>query len=49
MAPSEFWELSPTEFWHIHAAKLPPKMYGKLTEYEVDRLEQMLDEALDNV
>ena len=45
MAPSEFWELTPHEFWIIHKAKLPPKMYGKMSESEADRLLKMMDNA----
>lgn len=44
MAPSEFWELSPTEFWIIYNGKLPPKMYGKMTEAEAESLVQMMKE-----
>ena len=44
MAPSEFWELSPTEFWMIYNAKSPPKMYGKMSEDEAERLVQMMEE-----
>ena len=44
IAPSEFWELSPTEFWIIYNGKLPPKMYGKMTESEVDDLIEMMEE-----
>ena len=44
IAPSEFWELSPTEFWIIYNGKLPPKMYGKMTEAEVDDLIEMMEE-----
>tara|TARA_R110000765_G_scaffold140594_1_gene241154 strand:+ start:330 stop:512 length:183 start_codon:yes stop_codon:yes gene_type:complete len=43
MAPSEFWELSPTEFWIIYEAKLPPKMYGKMSEAEAERLIKMME------
>lgn len=42
VSPSEFWEMSPTEFWIIYDAKLPPKMYGKMHESEVSRLEKMM-------
>jgi hypothetical protein len=44
IAPSEFLKMSPTEFWLIYDAKLPPKMYGKMTENEVERLVQMMEE-----
>ena len=47
MAPSEFWAITPTEFWLIYAAKKPPKMYGKLSEDEVEMLERFLDEEQD--
>lgn len=42
--PREFWDMCPDEFWLIHAAKKPPKMYGRLSEDEVERLESFLDE-----
>ena len=45
MAPSEFWELSPTEFWLIYEAKLPPKNIGGMTENHTERLTEMLEEA----
>lgn len=35
MAPSEFWNLTPTEFYWILDAKQPVKMFGKMTEHEV--------------
>ena len=36
--------MSPTEFWLVYAAKKPPKMYGRLSEEEAERLEKFLDE-----
>ena len=44
MAPSEFWELSPTEFWIIYNGKLPPKMYGKMSESEAEELLALMNE-----
>jgi hypothetical protein len=35
MRPEDFWSLTPTEFWWLFDAKLPVKMYGSMTEYEV--------------
>lgn len=45
MAPSEFWELSPTEFWLIYEAKIPPKKIGGMSEEQTDTLTDMLEEA----
>jgi len=47
MAPSEFWELSPTEFWLIYESKLPPKKIGGMSVEQVDELTEMLEEAED--
>jgi hypothetical protein len=44
IAPSEFWLMCPVEFWLVYAAKKPPKMYGRLSEDEVERLTDFLDE-----
>jgi len=40
MAPSEFWGLTPAEFYWILEAKRPLRMYGRMTEYEVDEIYQ---------
>jgi hypothetical protein len=44
MSPRDFWELSPTEFWIIYNGKLPPKMYGNMSEVEAERLVEMMEE-----
>lgn len=38
MTPREFWRLHPTEVHWIVEAKTPPKMYGSLTQNDVDEL-----------
>jgi len=38
MRPSEFWSLSPGEFWWMLEANKPPVMYGDMTENEVASL-----------
>lgn len=38
MQPSEFWQLTPTEFYWILDAKKPVEMYGRMTEFEVDEI-----------
>jgi len=45
MAPSEFWELSPTEFWLIYEAKTPVERIGGMVEDKTDILTEMLEEA----
>lgn len=36
--------MSPTEFWLVYDAKLPPKMYGRMTEEEAERLVKMMED-----
>lgn len=43
--PSEFYAMSPTEFWLIYETKLPPKNIGGMSEEHVDQLTEMLEEA----
>jgi len=45
VSPSDFWEMSPTEFWLIYEAKLPPKNIGGMSEEQADTLTEMLEEA----
>ena len=45
MAPGEFWELSPTEFWLIHEAKTPVKKTGGMTDEEIENLNDLFEEA----
>ncbi len=45
MAPSEFYDMSPTEFWLVYEAKIPPKKIGGMSENHVDELTEMLEEA----
>ena len=44
IAPSEFMQMSPTEFWLVYDAKLPPKMYGRMSEEEAERLVKMMED-----
>ena len=37
--------MSPTEFWLIYEAKLPPKNIGGMPENQTERLTEMLEEA----
>jgi len=38
MRPKDFWSLTPDEFWwHVELRK-PVKMYGKMTEQEVEQI-----------
>jgi len=37
--------MSPTEFWLIYEAKLPPKTIGGMSEEHTDILTEMLEEA----
>jgi len=37
--------MSPTEFWLIYEAKLPPKNIGGMSEDQTERLTEMLEEA----
>jgi len=36
--PLDFWAMSVQDWWWLHDAKKPPKMYGSITESDVDRL-----------
>jgi len=38
MAPSEFWSLTPAEFYWILEAKKPVTMYGTMSEHEVEAI-----------
>ena len=43
---SDFWQMTPSEFWLIHDAK-SPKKYGRLREDEAERLLENLEQAED--
>lgn len=36
MRPKDFWRLTPAEFWWLADARKPVKMYGSMTEAEVE-------------
>jgi hypothetical protein len=40
MAPSEFWRMSPSEWWWYYEAKLPPEMKKPKTDWRgmIDQL-----------
>lgn len=44
LSPRDFWESNPTQFWWIAEARQPIKMFGKMTQPEV---EQIYDETYD--
>ncbi len=47
LRPVEFWSLAPIEFWWMVEARTPVKMYGSMTEAEVDELYQATFDRLD--
>lgn len=44
VTPKQFWQLHPIEFWLLVDAHKPVRMYGKLTEYEVEELYEEVTE-----
>jgi tail assembly chaperone len=42
MAPSEFWAMSPQEFWFLIEARKPPEMVGNMRKEVFDELRGML-------
>lgn len=38
LSPDQFWRLTPREWWWLHDARQPPRMYGSLSEAEVAEL-----------
>ena len=38
MSPAEFWSLTPAEVWWLVEANRPVRMYGSMTEMEVEEL-----------
>ncbi len=44
IAPSEFMKMCPAEFWLVYDAKLPPKMYGRMSESEAEELLELMNE-----
>lgn len=38
VAPSEYWCMTPTECWHVIAAKIPPRKFGEMNGVDFDRL-----------
>lgn len=43
MDPSEFWEMSPQEFWLLADEKQPEERIGSIRKSTFDRLGAMLD------
>lgn len=50
MAPSEFWQMTPTEWWRIHERKRPRDpsrdFAGGLTGADVERMHALMREPL---
>lgn len=38
MRPKDFWSLTPEEFWWNVELRKPVKMFGKMTEAEVEQI-----------
>ena len=45
MRPTDFWELSPAEFFLIYDERKPPEMVGKMRKDTFDNLVEMLENA----
>ena len=45
MAPSEFWSMSPQEFWVIVDARKPDERIGSMRKTDFDKLVGMLNNA----
>lgn len=50
VAPSEFWRLSPREFWLIYYGKVDrsKREAGKLTDSDIEELKQLLEQHQDD-
>jgi hypothetical protein len=42
IAPGEFWNMQPSEWWLLYDVKVGGPKYGRLTEEQVDELYRML-------
>jgi len=47
IAPSEYWQMSPAECWHIIDANTPEKTYGNLRQSELDDMMEFRQSLLD--
>jgi hypothetical protein len=45
--PSEFWDMSPQEWWWVYDARVGEPKYGKMTLTEVEELYHMLEDYED--
>lgn len=43
--PSEFWRMTPDEWWLVYDAKIGEPKYGSMTESEVEELYEIVSKG----